>query len=441
MKNKKVINLGLIGMGNIGCGVIKTLQENYEEINSKAGVEIRLKKIADIDIRRERPVKVEKKLLTTSAEEIIYDKEIDIVIELIGGISPAKEYIIQSAKNGKHLVTANKEVLAKYGNEILKIFQEKNLKIMFEASVCGGIPIISVLQNNLGANRISKIMGIVNGTTNYILSSMSETKTDFKTALKNAQSLGYAEANPIMDIEGYDAIFKVVILTFVSYGIFIENHEKIYREGISKIDQLDIEYSNGLGYALKLLAISKFENDKLDVRVHPYLLPKTHPLSTVSGVYNAVFVEGSPIGKLMFFGEGAGAKATSSAIIGDIISISRNLSLDSQNNKLNNLPLRTHSKQNRNYKLLPIDEIFFQFYLRLIVDDKSGVLAQISNIFANNKISLSSVVQKNAKNKKAEIVIITHPSQEKKLRKSIEEMKKLKCIKGIPAIIRAEGKN
>jgi len=346
---------------------------------------------------------------------------------LIGGVRPAKDYILMAAKSGKHVVTANKELIAKEGRELLEAFSDSGTCFLFEASVGGGIPLLNTIRHFLGANRIKRIMGIINGTTNYILTQMSCSSLSFEEALADAQKRGYAEAEPSNDIDGFDPAFKAVILTLIGFGVLIKP-EQVHREGIRRIEAVDIEYCKELGYAIKLLAIVQEREGKFDVRVHPALLPVGHPLASVNGVFNAVFVEGRPVGELMFFGEGAGPYATSSAVVGDVILIAK--AVLNQNFSMFYLP------QFKEAETLSINELEFPFYMRMIVEDKPGVLAEIARILGEKEVSIASLVQKASRGKEAEIVLITHKAPERNVQAALAQISKLSVVYKVANVIR-----
>jgi len=371
-------------------------------------------------------------MLANHIEEVITDPKVDIVIEVIGGEHPAFEYIKQAITNGKHVVTANKEVIAKYGYELLSLAQKHNVDLRYEASVGSGIPLISPFQQDLAANDISAIYAILNGTTNYILTRMSQEGLDFSLALKQAQELGYAEANPANDIEGIDAAYKLAILSSLAFHTAVKPQD-IYCEGVSRLQVSDFRYAKEFGYAIKLLAIAKRVDEAIELRVHPVFIPEDSQLAKVNGVYNAIQVEGDLAGKLVFYGQGAGALPASSAIIADVLTIARNIC-----HGVTNVP-----KVELNQKLLvkPMTNIKTRYYFRLNVADRPGALAQISKVLGDNSISISSVIQKesNPISQTAVIVIMTHPAEEKAVQKALGEIRRLTMVKEISNFIRVEG--
>jgi homoserine dehydrogenase len=424
---KKEIKIGILGLGTVGTGVAKLLLENSSEIEKKLGFSLILKKISDVDLSRPRPVKIPKEILTNNSEEIIGDNEIEIVAELIGGCGIAKNLVLKAIKNRKNIVTSNKELIARYGNLLFKEARKNRVSILFEGSCGGGIPILSTLRNSLLQNKILEIKGIVNGTTNYILTKMSDENKDFEEALEEAKKRGYAERNPFSDIEGDDAVYKISILSKVAFGCDVPP-EKIYKEGIRKITKRDIEYAKELGYNIKLLAIAK-NGENLEVRVHPAFVPLSHPLSSVSGVFNAIDVVGNFVGELMFYGEGAGSFPTASAVVSDMIEIAKRIVEGGKEISY------SYDKK----KIKNIEEVITKFYIRMVVKDQPGVLASIAKIFGRKKVSILQVVQKGTMESFAEIVWVTHKVLEKNFWSAIREIKKLKEVKEIVNIIRVEG--
>ena len=428
----KDIGIGLLGLGTVGSGVARVLRDKASSLAEQAGASVVLKKVLERDITKPRTLKLEPHMLANHIEEVIVDPKVDIVIEVIGGEHPAFEYIKQAITNGKHVVTANKEVIAKYGYELLSLAQKHNVDLRYEASVGSGIPLISPFQQDLAANDISAIYAILNGTTNYILTQMSQEGLDFSLALKQAQELGYAEANPANDIEGIDAAYKLAILSSLAFHTVVKPQD-IYCEGISRLQVSDFRYAKEFGYAIKLLAIAKRVDEAIELRVHPVFIPEDSQLAKVNGVYNAIQVEGDLAGKLVFYGQGAGALPASSAIIADVLTIARNIC-----HGATNVP-----KVELNQKLLvkPMTNIKTRYYFRLNVADRPGVLAQISKVLGDNSISISSVIQKesNPISQTAVIVIMTHPAEEKAVQKALGEIRRLTMVKEISNFIRVEG--
>lgn len=423
------ICVGLIGHGTVGSGVARVLLENSDIIAKRVGCKIVLKTVLEKNPEQARAKLPKEVNLTDNQSDIFDDNEIQIVIELIGGIEPAKSLIIKALEKGKSVVTANKELIARHGSEIYSVADGKSLDFYFEASVGGGIPIIRPLKESLAANNILNIMGILNGTTNYILTRMEE-GLDFDTALSQAQEAGFAEKDPGADIEGRDTASKTAILSSIAFNSNV-NIENVYTEGISKITQDDIQYAKELGYGIKLIAVAKPSGDKIDVRVHPTMISLKHPLSNVKENYNAVFIEGDAVGQLMFFGQGAGSMPTASAVVGDIIEIARNI-LSGSVGKLGCTCF--YKKQ-----VKPMDDIQTCYFMRIIVTDKPGVLAKIASVFGDNNVSISKVLQTKTIKNRAEVIFVTHESRESDIQKSISEIEKLDVIEKVASFIRVEG--
>lgn len=426
------INIGLIGFGTVGVGVVRALKEKSAQLGKKVGARLVLKAICDKEFRRKRHIKVDRKLLTNDPNKILANPEIDIVVELIGGIHPAKEFILKAIKNGKHVVTANKALLAKEGEEIFEAAQKRGVDIFFEASVGGGIPIIKSLREGLVSNDIDTLLGIVNGTSNYILSSMAQEGISFSDALAEAKRKGYAEKNPSLDIEGFDSAHKLAILTLLGFGKAVKL-EDIYVEGIQHISQNDIRYAEEFGYSVKLLAIAKHVNGELEVRVHPTLLSKEHLLSSVGGVYNAIYIHGDMVGGSLFYGRGAGQNPAASSVVSDIVDLARNLRF----NSVGRVPIYIKNKAIK--KIRRIDEIEARYYIRISCIDKPGVLAKVSGILGRHKISIASVAQKERRKARiVPVVMMTHEAKEKNMRNALEEIDKLSVIKPKTIAIRVE---
>lgn len=431
----KKINIGLIGFGTVGTGVVKVLKENAKTIQERLGAEVILKRIADKDTTRDRGVEVDKSILTTDANDIINDPSINIVIELMGGIEPAKTFILKSLGNKKHVVTANKALLSQHGREIFKAAEQNGVDIGFEASVGGGIPIIKALKEGLVANKINSIYGIINGTANYILSKMTNEGGKFEDVLKKAQEKGYAEADPTYDVEGIDTAHKLAILINLAYGTYIKL-EDIYTEGISKITPLDIKFAKEFGYRIKLLAIAKEEGGKVEARVHATMIPANHLLATVDGVYNAIHLKGNAVGSVMFYGRGAGMMPTASAVLADVVDICRNIT---KNATQRVSPLSYIEKSVRDVEIKPIENLEIPYYLRFSVLDKPGVLSKISGILGNHNISILSVMQKDRKVGGAvPIVIMTHHAKEKELMAALNETDKMDVVLDKTVCLRIE---
>jgi len=427
------IKVGLLGLGTVGTGVAKVLINNQDTIAKKVGKPVELVKVLEKDIKKQYSVTLPDGVLTDKPEEVLDNPEIDIIVEVIGGVEVAKEFIIRALENGKQVVTANKDLLALHGSELFAIAQSKNNDLFFEASVAGGIPIIRPLKECLAGNKLEQIMGIINGTTNYILTKMTQEGSDFNAVLKEAQELGYAESDPTADIEGYDAARKIAILASVAFNTRV-TFSDVYVEGITKITADDIQYAKDLGFVIKLLGIANYVNGQVEVRVHPAFIPKNHPLATVNDVFNAIFLKGDAIGEAMFYGKGAGELPTASAIVGDVINAARNIE-----HGVNGRISCTCFEES---PIIKIDEIQSEYYLRLKVADKPKVLASIAGIFGDHDVSIASVVQKSTgKNGKAEIVLITHKVSESSLRNALKAIGDMPMVDTISSVIRVEGGN
>ena len=431
----KKINVGIVGFGTVGTGTAKILIENSLLIEERVGTPIVVKKIADHDIEKPREINVDPAILTKDANEILNDPEIDIVVELIGGYGYAKEFILKAIDKGKHVVTANKALLAVHGDEIFRAAYRKGVDIGFEASVGGGIPIIRALKEGLVANRIESIYGIVNGTTNYILTKMTSEGKKFGDVLKKAQEKGYAEADPTFDVEGIDAAHKLAVLISLAYGVRIR-FEDIYTEGISKITPLDIEFAREFGYRIKLLAITKDDRGKIEARVHPTMLKESAMLANVDGVFNAIYVTGDAVGSTMFYGRGAGMMPTGSAVVSDIADIARNIIKKSHQRVP---PLGCSEGCIKDAKVKDISETVNHYYIRFSAMDKPGVLSKISGILGEKNISISSMIQKGRQvGGSVPIVMMTHEAKEKDVRKALDEIDRLPVVHDKTVFIRIE---
>lgn len=426
------VNIALLGLGNVGRGVWEILETNKEEIKERSGYDIQVSKILVRDISKPRGVEIPKGVMTTNPEEIFNDSSIKLVIEVMGGTDPAKDYMIRAMKNKKHVVTANKLAIATYGAELVNTAKEEGVRFCYEASVAGGIPIINGINESLTANKIEKIVGIINGTTNYILTKMYLDNMDFNTALKEAQEMGYAEADPTSDVDGYDAVYKLSILTYLAFGKMI-NADLVYREGIRNIESIDIEYAKEFGYVIKLLAIVKDVDNILEVRVHPTMIPERHPLANVNDSFNAIFIKGNAVGDLMMYGRGAGDLPTGSAVVSDVISILRNS--DDYMFKL------SQSKSGNLKKVGNMEDIKSEYYIRITVKDEPGVLGKITTILGSNSVSLLSVIQKGKGQEYVTLVFVTHKTLEGNLNKAIDEINGLSSVKKVDNIIRVEKMN
>ena len=433
MASRKSITVGIIGFGTVGTGTARILIENAEIIRRRLGTLVSIKKISDLDIKRDRGISLKGVQLTTNAQEVLNDPEIDIVVELIGGYKPAKEFILEAIKNGKHVVTANKALLAVHGEEIYAAAEKSGTTLGFEASVAGGIPILAAIRNGLAANNIKSIYGIVNGTCNYILTLMTNAGRKFEEVLKEAQAMGYAEADPTFDIEGIDSAHKLAVLTMLTYGTPVK-FEEIYTEGISKILPLDIDFARDLGYKIKLLAITKMVDGEIEARVHPTMLPEEYPIATVDGVYNALSVVGDAVGSTMFYGRGAGDMPTGSAVVSDIMDIGR----DILSGCANRSPVAAFRERSP-LKIRKMDDITSCYYLRFSAIDRPGVMSRISGVLGKNNISISSVIQKGRKAAEAvPVVMMTHEAVERDVRSALDEINKMDCVAGPTMVIRVE---
>jgi homoserine dehydrogenase len=425
----KEFKVGLMGLGTVGSGVYTVLKNNREKISKEVGAVISVKRVLEKDLEKAKKIGVPLEIVTQEPSEIWNDEEIEIVIEVIGGVEPARTFILESIKRGKSVVTANKELLALHGEEIFNEVSKRGVDFFFEASVGGGIPIIKPLKETLAGNMIRKVLGIVNGTTNYILTRMSEKGYTFKEALKEAQEKGYAERDPSADIEGRDAASKIAILASIAFNSRVSSKD-VFTEGIQSITPQDINYADELGFVIKLLAIAQEEEGKIDVRVHPALLSKNHPLASVKGVNNAIFVEGDAVGEVMFYGPGAGGFAAGSSVVGDVIDAARNILKGSRG--------RVGCTCFEDKPLREMELLKARYYLLLEVLDKPGVLAAIAKEFGDAGVSLASVIQKESHGETAEVVFMTYQTEEGKVRVAREGLERLSVVKKIRNILRVE---
>lgn len=425
------IKVGMVGLGTVGTGVYRMLKENRDIITKKVGKEVRIVKILVRDREKDRSASVPKELITFDPADILENDEIDIVIEVMGSVDLAMEYITRALNNKKQVITANKDLIALHEEELSELAYRNGRDLFFEASVAGGIPIIRMLKEDLAGNRIMKIMGIVNGTTNYILTKMTNEGRDYEDVLKEAMALGYAESDPTADVEGLDAARKLAILGTIAFDTKITFND-VYVEGITKITKADICYANELGYVIKLLAIGSNSSAKTEVRVHPVMIPKEHPLAAVSDVFNAVFVEGNAVGEAMFYGRGAGELPTASAVLGDLVAATRDFLHDTMGSRYRRIERRKNIKD--------ISEVRTAFYLRMKVLDVPGVFAKIATVFGNHDVSLAMVRQEFTDDKGfAEIVIVTHLVRERKLRDSLKVLDTMDIVDKVSSVIRVEG--
>jgi homoserine dehydrogenase len=431
----KKINVGLLGFGTVGSGMVKILLDNREIIESRLGASLALKWIADLDLERDRGIAVDPGLLTKDAEVVINDKEVDIVVELIGGYEPAKTFILKAIENGKHVVTANKALLAAHGDEIFSAASQKGVEVAFEASVGGGIPLIRSIKEGLVANRIKGLFGILNGTANYILTKMTDEGTPFSEVLKEAQALGYAEADPTFDIEGIDAAHKLTILLTIAYGVPID-FKAVYTEGISKVTPLDIRFMQEFGYRIKLLAISKDDGEAIEARVHPTLMPNDSMLANVNEAYNALYIKGDAVGNVMLYGPGAGMMPTGSAVVSDLVDVGRNI-LGGATCRVPSVGYQPAGVKRRRIK--SIEELDTEYYFRFSVEDRPGVLSKISGILGKHQISIKSVHQQGRDLVGAvPIVMITHEAREAAVQRALSEIDQLDVVKDKTILIRIE---
>ncbi|HUX64250.1 homoserine dehydrogenase [Sulfuricella sp.] len=432
----KPINVGLLGLGTVGGGTLTVLRRNAGEITRRAGREIRIKMAADRNLEMARKLAGPELEITADPMAVVNNPDIDIVVELIGGTTLAKELILKAIANGKHVVTANKALLALHGNEIFKAAQAKGVMVAFEAAVAGGIPIIKALREGLTANRIEWIVGIINGTTNFILTEMRDKGLAFDTVLKQAQELGYAEADPTFDIEGVDAAHKLTIMAAIGFGIPMQ-FDKAYTEGISKLTKEDIAYAEELGYRIKLLGITKRTDKGIELRVHPTLIPAKRLIANVEGVMNAVLVKGDAVGATMYYGRGAGAEPTASAVVADLVDVTRMLTSDPEN-RVPHLAFQPDALSD--VPVLPIDEVRTSYYLRLRVFDKPGVLADVTRILADLGISIDAMIQKEPAEgeDQADVILLTHETVEKHINQAIAKIEALPSISGKVTRIRME---
>lgn len=435
MRTVNRINVGLIGFGTVGTGVVRVLKENASVIKDKLGCELVLKRIADRDTTRDRGVKLDEGVLTTDAAEVINDPEISIIIELVGGTGIARDFIMDAIGSGKHVVTANKALLSTHGKEIFKKASEKGVDIGFEASVGGGIPVIKALREGLAANRIESIYGIINGTANYILSKMTNEGGKFEDVLRRAQEKGYAEADPTYDVEGIDTAHKLAILINLAFGTYI-GLKDIYTEGISRINQLDIKFAKEFGYRIKLLAITKSIDGRIEARVHPTMIPANHPLANIDGAFNGIYLKGNAVGPVMLYGMGAGMMPTASAVVADLMDIARNINTGA----VHRIPALSYSDSAvREVAIKETDSLEIPYYMRFLAADKPGVLSNISGVLGRHNISISSVIQRDRKiGGSVALVILTHHAVEKELMAALAEIEKMDTIHEKPVYIRIE---
>jgi len=433
------IQVGLLGIGTVGSGTFKVLQRNQQEIRRRAGRGIEITMVADLDVARAREVVGDSAEVVSDARAVIANPAIDIVVELIGGYGIAKALVLEAIAAGKHVVTANKALLAVHGSEIFAAAREKGVIVAFEAAVAGGIPIIKALREGLTANRIEWIAGIINGTTNFILSEMRSKGLDFATVLKQAQALGYAEADPTFDIEGVDAAHKATIMSAIAFGVPVQ-FDKAHVEGITSLQAADIRYAEQLGYRIKLLGITKRRDTGIELRVHPTLIPSTRLIANVEGAMNAVVVQGDAVGATLYYGKGAGSEPTASAVIADLVDITRLHTAD-PDHRVPHLAFQPGELHDT--AILAIDEVVTAFYLRLVVADKAGVLARITGILAENDISIDAVLQRESAEgeKQTDLIILTHDTVEGRMKAALAQMQALPTVLAPIVRIRKEELN
>ena len=426
--SERTIRIGMLGCGTVGSAVVRMLGEHGDDIAMRAAVRLAVTRVAVRDADRARDVPIPSEVFTTDLASIVADPDIDVVLELLGGTQPAKELILASFSSGKPVVTANKEVLSTVGKELFDAADAAQRDLRFEAAVAGGIPLIAPLKESLAGERVRRMLGIVNGTTNYVLTKMSEHGWTFEDALAEAQRLGYAEADPTADIEGFDAAAKCAILASIAFNTRVVASD-VYREGIARITPQDIADAARLGYVVKLLAIAELEDDEVSARVHPAMIPGAHPLAAVRDANNAVFVEGAKVGQLMFYGPGAGGDATATSVIGDLVHVARNLAFGGRAigcTCVLDRPIR------------PMDATTGQYYLNLHVEDRPGVLAEIAEAFAHNGVSIERVWQEGFA-EEATLVFITHRAQEGAFQKTVAELRDRSSVRAVASLLRVEG--
>lgn len=431
----KSIKVGLLGFGTIGTGVVRILQQNAELLAKRLGQSLELVKVADLDITSDRGVILAPGVLTTDVAEVIDNPDIDVVIELIGGYEPAKAFILKAIANGKHIVTANKALMAVHGQAIITAANEQGVEVMFEAAVGGGIPIISAIKENLCANRFSTVLGVLNGTCNYILTKMTDEGSDFAPVLKEAQELGYAEADPTFDIEGVDTAHKIALLAALCFGTKVD-FDQVYTEGVGNIAAIDIQFATQMGYKIKLLAIGKNDGERIEVRVHPTMIPTSYQLAEVDGVFNAVRLSGDFLGPAMLYGSGAGMDATASAVMGDVMAIARDILSGARTRT----PIMGYCQERIGVlPIKPMNEIVSHYYLRFTTVDQPGVLARISGILGNYDISIQSMIQPERHAADAvPIVLMTHDARESNVIRALTEIDRLDIIQQPTRLIRVE---
>lgn len=435
MSNKKKVQIGIVGCGTVGSGVVQVLLNRKSLLSQRSGVDLILKRVTTRHSKVRRSIRIPSVVLTTSVASVLEDPSIDVVVELIGGIHPAKEYILRAFENGKHVVTANKALLATEGEVLFAAARRAGRELYFEASVGGGIPIVKAIREGLIANHVEAIYAIINGTSNYILTRMAQEGDEFRQALAEAQKKGYAERNPRLDIEGEDAAHKLAILCRLAFGHSVRLNQ-IYTEGISQITANDLRYAQALGYSLKLLAIGKQENGKVEARVHPTLIPEDHLLASVKGVYNAIYLKGDMVGKILLYGRGAGQMPTASAVISDIVDLARNVVHGvPQNQKMSFHSVRGMISS----QIKPMKEVKMRYYIRILAQDRPGVLGEVARILGRHQISIASVIQQEKTHAtRVPVVMMTHQAVEHQMQAAIRQIDRLRSIQGPSLVIRVE---
>ena len=421
------MRVGVLGCGNVGAALVQLLADDADTIEERTGLRLEVSRVAVRSTSRERSVQLPDDCLTSDAESVVTDPDVDLVVEVIGGIEPARSLILDALKSGKPVVTANKELLANVGAELIDAAAAAGVDLLYEAAVGGGIPLIRPLRESLAGERIQRVMGIVNGTTNYILTRMSEAGAGYSDALAEAQTLGFAERDPTADVEGFDAAAKCAILASIAFGAKVVAGD-VYREGISGITTADIAYADRLGYVIKLLAIAEQADGEVAVRVHPAMIPKTHPLAAVRESFNAVFIEGDAVGELMLYGRGAGGMPTASAVLGDIIDAAHNLRSGG----------RPRAASPGRASLRSIDELRSQYYLNLEVADRTGVLAAVATVFGEHGVSIRSMEQDD-EGAEARLVFITHTARERDMQATLHGLRELEAVHSIGSLLRVIG--
>jgi homoserine dehydrogenase len=422
------VQVGILGCGNVGSALVRLLADNEELIDRRVGVRLQVARVAVQDVTKTRDVKLADGVLTDDADAVVSDPAVDVVVEIIGGVEPARTLVLDALKSGKPVVTANKELLADHGEELFEAAEAAGVDLLFEASVAGGIPLMRPLRESLVGERIRRVMGIVNGTTNYILTRMSEEGSTFADALAEAQALGYAEPDPTADVDGIDAAAKTAIIASIAFGARVVAAD-VYREGITKITADDIAAAHELGYVVKLLGVAEEVDGRVGVRVHPAMVPKDHPLASVRGSYNAVFIEGEAVGQLMLLGRGAGGGPTASALLGDLIDAAQNLRSGSRGATIGTLhrtPIR------------PVDETAAQFYISVDAADRPGVLATIAGVFGDHEVSIQSMQQK-GHGAEARLIFVTHVAREAAMSATIREVRELDAVERVGSVLRVVG--